>query len=82
MDKDKNSLFFKISDLPTGEYQIIIGERANGIAHTQAMIMLKWLKSVLCVYHGDNGKLKISIKPEFNEEECMEVIRMWLYEEH
>ena len=75
--KKQSSLFYKISDLPTGEYQIIIGNRANGIAHTQAMIMLKWLKSVLMVYE-DKGKLVLGIRPEYDEKECIDVIRGWL----
>lgn len=79
-DIQKKYPFFKLSDLPTGEYEIIIGARGNGVAHTSAMVMLKWLKSVLMVY-DNNGKLTLGIKPQYNEEECMDVIRGWLYEE-
>ena len=78
--KKENSSFFKMSDLPTGEYQILIGNRGNGVAHTQAMIMLAWLKSVLMVYEN-KGKLVLGIKPQYNEKECIDVIRGWLYEE-
>ena len=79
MKEDKNQ-FFKLSDLLTGEYQIIIGDRGNGVAHTQAMIMLKWLKSVLEVYVDKNGKFHLDIKPQYNRQECIDVIRGWLYE--
>ena len=77
--------FFKISDLlnseyQNSEYQIIIGERAIGKSTSSAIIMLKWLKSVLMVYE-DKGKLVLGIKPQYNEEECIDVIRGWLYDE-
>lgn len=80
MNKDKDK-FLKFSDLPTGEYQIIINGRENGITLTSAMIMLKWLQSVLIVY-DDRGKFLLGIKPQYNEQECLVVIRDWLNEKN
>lgn len=70
-------MFFKISDLPTGEYQIIFGDRSNS---KSAMIMLEWLKSVLEIYVDKNEKFHLGIKPKYNEQECIAVIRSWLNE--
>ena len=81
MKKDKIS-FLKISDLPTGEYAIIINNRSNGVAHTQAMIMLKWLKSILEVYDDKRytqGNLRLRIKEKIsNQQEILKVINVWL----
>ena len=79
-DMQKKYPFFKISDLLNGEYQILIGGRETGKSTSSAIIMLKWLKSVLMVYE-DKGKLVLGIKPQYNEEECIDVIRGWLYDE-
>ena len=78
MKKEKNQ-FYKFNDLPKNEYLILIGERGNGKSHIEAESMLKWLKSVLmiCSY---NGNLILDIKPPYDKDACMDVIREWLVE--
>lgn len=55
MKKEKNS-FFKISDLPTGEYQILIGERGSGKSHKEGSKMTsKENYLIIAIYDGGVG---------------------------